>query len=136
MTNGCFQRLILSAALLLLPFTALAQNLATGTITGVVRDDSGAVLPGVTVEAASPSLIEKVRTVSTDGQGLYRIIDLRPGTYSVTFTLSGFSTLRREGVELTTGFTATVNGSLAVGNLQETITVTGASPVVDTQNVT
>ena len=89
MTNGCFQRLILSGALLLLPFTALAQNLATGTITGVARDNTGAVLPGVTVEAASPALIEKVRTVVTDGQGVYRIIELRPGTYTVTFTLAG-----------------------------------------------
>ena len=87
MTNGRFQRLILSGALLLLPFTALAQNLATGTITGVARDNTGAVLPGVTVEAASPALIEKARTVVTDGQGVYRIIELRPGTYTVTFTL-------------------------------------------------
>ena len=136
MTNGCFQRLILSGVLLLLPFTALAQNLATGTITGVARDNTGAVLPGVTVEAASPALIEKVRTVVTDGQGVYRIIELRPGTYTVTFTLGGFSTFRRAGVELTTGFTATVNTQLAVGGIEETITVTGASPVVDTQNVT
>ena len=128
MTNGCFRRLILSGALLLLPFTALAQNLATGTITGVARDNTGAVLPGVTVEAASPSLIEKVRTVVTDGQGVYRIIELRPGTYTVTFSLGGFSTFRREGVELTTGFTATVNAQLTVGGLEETITVTGASP--------
>ena len=117
------------AAIVLLPAAAYAQ----ASIAGQVKDGSGAVLPGVSVEASGPALIEKVRTVSTDGQGLYRIIDLRPGTYSVTFTLSGFSTLRREGVELTTGFTATVNGSLAVGNLQETITVTGASPVVDTR---
>ena len=135
MTNGCFQRLILSGALLLLPFTALAQNLATGTITGVARDNTGAVLPGVTVEAASPALIEKARTVVTDGQGVYRIIELRPGTYTVTFTLGGFSTFRRAGVELTTGFTATVNGDLTVGNLSETVTVSGATPVVDTQNV-
>ena len=79
MTNGCFRRLILSGALLLLPFTALAQNLATGTITGVARDNSGAVLPGVTVEAASPALIEKARTVVTDGQGVYRIIESATG---------------------------------------------------------
>src|SRR5262245_45603253 len=136
MTNGCFQRLILCGALLLLPFPALAQSLATGSITGVVRDNSGAVLPGVTVEAASPALIEKARSVVTDGQGVYRIIELRPGTYAVMFTLAGFSTLRREGVELTTGFTATVNAQLAVGGLEETVTVTGAAPVVDTQNVT
>ena len=134
MTNDCFRRLILSGALLLLPATVLAQSVSTGSITGVVRDTSGAVLPGVTVEAASPALIEKVRSAVSDSSGVYRITDLRPGTYSVTFTLAGFSTLRRENVELTTGFTATVNGDLAVGNLAETITVSGATPMVDTQN--
>jgi hypothetical protein len=134
MTNDCFRRLTLSAALLLVPATVLAQSVSTGSITGVVRDATGAVLPGVTVEAASPALIEKVRSAVSDSSGVYRITDLRPGTYSVTFTLAGFSTMRREGVELTTGFTATVNGDLAVGNLAETITVSGAAPVVDTQN--
>ena len=132
--TDCFRRLILSGALLLLPATVLAQSVSTGSITGVVRDTSGAVLPGVTVEAASPALIEKVRSAVSDTSGVYRITDLRPGTYSVTFTLTGFSTLRRESVELTTGFTATVNGDLAVGNLAETITVSGAAPMVDTQN--
>ncbi len=96
---------------------------------------SGAVLPGVTVEAASPALIEKVRTAVTDGQGLYRIVDLRPGAYTVTFTLPGFSTLKRDGLELTAGFTATVNADLKVGELAETITVSGETPVVDLQNV-
>ena len=91
------------------------------------------VLPGVTVEAASPALIEKVRTAVTDGQGVYRIVDLRPGSYAVTFTLTGFTGVRREGVELTTGFTATVNAELSVGNVQETITVSGAAPLVDTR---
>ena len=85
---------------------------ATGNIAGVVRDTSGAVLPGVTVEAASPALIEKVRTVVTDGAGAYRIVELRPGTYTVTFSLPGFSTVRREGVELTTSFTAAVNADM------------------------
>ena len=113
---------------------ALAQG-QLGSIAGVVRDTSGAVLPGVTVEAASPALIEKVRTVVTDGQGQYKVIDLRPGVYSVTFTLNGFSTLRRQGIELTTGFTATVNADLQVGAVEETVTVTGESPIVDTQNV-
>ena len=113
---------------------ALAQG-QLGSIAGVVRDTSGAVLPGVTVEAASPALIEKARTVVTDGQGQYKVIDLRPGVYSVTFTLSGFSTLRREGIELTTGFTANVNADLRVGAVEETVTVTGESPIVDTQNV-
>src|SRR5918996_5775723 len=101
----------------------------------MVRDPSGGVLPGVTVEAASPVLIEKVRTVVTDGEGRYNIVDLRPGEYTVTFTLAGFSTFRREGLELTTGFTAAINAELRVGELQETVTVTGEAPVVDTSNV-
>ena len=95
-----------------------------------------AVLPGVTVEAASPALIEKVRTVVTDGEGQYKIVDLRPGTYTVTFTLAGFSTVKRDGIELSAGFTATINAELRVGSLEETITVSGQSPMVDTQNVT
>ncbi len=106
-----------------------------GAIAGVVRDSSGAVLPGVTVEASSPALIEKVRTVIADGQGRYQIVDLRPGTYVVTFTLPGFSTIKRDGVELTSGFTATVNAELRVGAVEETVTVTGEAPLVDTQNV-
>ena len=121
-------------SVLFLPRPVSAQATASG-IAGVVRDTSGAVLPGVTVEAASPALIEKVRTVVTDGEGRYNIVDLRPGTYSVTFTLPGFNTVRREGIELTTGFTATVNADMQVGALEETITVTGAAPLVDTQNV-
>src|SRR5262245_38903399 len=126
---------LIFAGLLLAPAGTSAQSATTGAIAGVVRDATGAVLPGVTVEAASPALIEKVRTVVTDGEGQYKIIDLRPGTYTVTFTLVGFSTVKREGVELTTGFTAAVNAELRVGSLQETITVTSASPVVDIQNV-
>jgi hypothetical protein len=130
-----FVRLVVvSGWLVFLPVTAWAQA-ETGTIAGLVRDPSGAVLPGVTVEAASPALIEKVRSVTTDSQGLYRIVDLRPGSYTVTFILTGFSTLRREGIELTTGFTATVNADLRVGTIEETVTVSGASPVVDVQNV-
>jgi len=108
-----------------------AASFAQSSITGLVRDGSGAVLPGVTVEAASPALIEKVRTAVTDGQGLYRIVDLRPGTYTVTFTLPGFTTLRREGVELPSEFTATVNAELSVGTLEEAVTVTGEAPIVD-----
>jgi hypothetical protein len=104
-------------------------------ISGIVRDTSGLAMPGVTVEAASPALIEKVRTVTTDGEGRYSIVDLRPGTYSITFSLTGFSTVKREGVELTTGFTASVNATMQVGSLEETITVSGAAPVVDTQNM-
>src|ERR1700704_4761666 len=107
---------------------AMAQSSTSGAIAGVVKDTSGAVLPGVTVEAASPALIEKVRTVVTDAQGNYKITDLRPGTYTVTFTLVGFAPLKREGVELSAGFTATINADLKVGGLEETVTVTGASP--------
>src|SRR5436190_8394391 len=91
-----------AASLALLPATASAQ--ATG-LAGVVKDASGGVLPGVTVEAASPVLIEKVRTVTTDEQGQYKIIDLRPGAYTVTFTLTGFATVKREGIDLPAGFT-------------------------------
>jgi hypothetical protein len=121
-------------ALLGVPGIAMAQSATTGAIAGVVRDVSGAVLPGVTVEASSPALIEKVRSVVSDGQGNYKILELRPGTYSVTFTLTGFSTFKREGLELTTGVTANINAEMKVGQLQETITVSGATPVVDIQN--
>ncbi len=114
----------------LVPLAAYAQ----GSIAGVVKDASGAVLPGVTVEASSPALIEKVRSVATDGTGQYKIVDLRPGTYSVTFTLAGFSSVKREGIELAGSFAATVNAELKVGTVQETVTVTGESPVVDVQN--
>ena len=117
---------------LLLIFIAGAAS--AQSLTGTVVDESGAVLPGVTVEASSPALIERVRTAVTDSAGVYRIIELRPGTYAVTFGLSGFQSVRREGIELTTGFTAAVNATLPVGALQETVTVTGASPVVDIQN--
>ena len=118
---------------LVAPAASAQQQVAS--ISGVARDASGGVLPGVTVEAASPALIEKVRVVVTDGEGRYNVTDLRPGTYSVSFTLAGFSVVLREGIILTSGFTATVNGDLRVGGLEETITVTGASPVVDTQSV-
>src|SRR5437667_11453953 len=116
--------------LLLLPSAASAQ----AAITGVVKDASGGVLPGATIEAASPVLIEKVRSVVSDATGQYRIVDLRPGTYSVTFSLPGFSTVKREGIELTGSFVATVNGELKVGALEETITVTGEPPSVDVQS--
>ncbi|MBI2189472.1 MAG: TonB-dependent receptor, partial [Acidobacteria bacterium] len=118
---------------LLLPGAASAQQ--TSGIAGTVRDTSGAVLPGVTVEASSPALIEKVRTAVTDDEGRYTIVDLRPGVYTVTFTLPGFRLLRREGIELTSGFTATINADLTVGAVEETVTVTGEAPLVDTQNV-
>ncbi len=121
----------LLSALALLPSLALAQ----AAVTGVVKDSSGGVLPGVTVEVASPVLIEKVRSVSTDATGQYRVVDLRPGSYSVTFTLPGFKTVKRDGIELTGTFVATVNADLAVGGLDETITVTGETPIVDVQSV-
>src|SRR5438309_724967 len=126
-------RQLLVLPCVLLSSAAWAQQ-ASG-IAGVVRDTSGGVLPGVTVEAASPALIEKVRSVVTDGEGRYNIVDLRPGTYVVTFSLTGFNTFKREGIALTAAFTATVNADMQVGALEETITVTGASSLVDTQNI-
>ncbi len=121
------------AAFALIPSLALAQN--NSGIAGVVKDTSGAVLPGVMVEASSPALIEKVRVAVTDGQGVYRIVDLRPGAYVVTFALPGFTTVRRDGIELTAAFTATVNAEMRVGALEETVTVTGQASAVDVQNV-
>jgi hypothetical protein len=120
------------ACLLFAPDLAHAQ----ASITGVVRDSSGAVLPGVTVEAASPALIERVRSGVSDGSGQYRIENLRPGDYTVTFTLPGFSAVIREGITLTGMFVATVNVDLPVGGLEQAITVTGESPVVDVQSTT
>src|SRR6266536_1089760 len=128
--RAAVRTLAVSAWICLLPTLVSAQ----AVITGVVRDTSGAVLPGVTVEASSPALIEKVRTAVSDGTGQYRIEDLRPGTYTATFTLTGFSTFKREGIELTGSFTATSNVDLKVGNLSETVTVTGESPIVDVQS--
>ena len=118
---------------LLWPAAASAQQ--TSGIAGVVKDSSGGVLPGVTVEASSPALIEKVRTVTSDGEGRYNIVDLQPGTYTISFTLTGFGLFKREGIVLSSGFTATVDAVMRVGSLEETITVSGASPLVDTQNV-
>ena len=121
---------MLALAIGFVPSAALAQ----GAITGSVRDTSGGVLPGVTVEASSPALIEKVRTATTSSAGQYRIEDLRPGTYVVTFSLPGFRAVRREGIELTGSFAATVSAELSVGALEETITVVGETPVVDVVN--
>ena len=123
--------LVVLLALLAYPAVAAAQ----ASITGVVRDASGAVLPGVNVEVSSPVLIEKVRSAVTDGGGQYRVVDLRPGAYSVTFALAGFSTVKRDGVELSGSLTATVNADLRVGGVAETITVTAATPIVDVQSV-
>ncbi len=121
-------------SVLALSGAAFAQ--ASASITGTVHDSSGAVLPGVTVEASSPALIEKTRTAVTDSAGQYRIEQLRGGVYTVTFSLSGFQTLKREGVELSGSFAATVNADLKVGAVAETVTVTGEAPVVDIQSAT
>src|SRR3954452_7410 len=117
------------ACLVMLPAAAQAQS----AIVGVVKDTSGAVLPGVTIEAASDAVIEKTRSVVTDGSGQYRIVDLRPGTYSVTFTLEGFQSFKRDALELPAQFTMTINADMKVGALEETLTVTGDSPTVDVQ---
>jgi hypothetical protein len=111
-----------------------AMAYAQASITGVVRDSSGAVLPGVSVEASSPALIEGTKSVASDATGQYRIVDLRPGIYTVTFSLSGFGTFKREGIELTATFVASVNADLKVGALAETVTVSGETPVVDVQS--
>ena len=126
-------RHLVAGALAVIVFPALCFA-QFGTIAGVVKDSSGAVLPGVTVEAASPALIEKTRTAVSDSAGQYSVQQLRPGVYTVTFTLTGFSTVRREGIEISAGFVAPVNASLKVGAVAETITVTGQAPVVDVQS--
>jgi hypothetical protein len=126
----CLRFVFVVGLLLLLPAIASAQS----SLAGVARDTSGAVLPGVTVEAASPALIEKVRSVTTDASGQYKIVDLRPGTYTVTFSLTGFSVVKREGIELGGSGTVQVNGEMKVGTLEETITVSGETPIVDVQN--
>lgn len=128
----CLRLFVLAgAALVLMSRPASAQN--TG-FAGVIRDQSGAALPGVTVEAASPVLIEKVRTTVSDGQGQYQIFDVRPGRYTLTFALPGFASVIREGLELSAAFTATVNVNMAVGAINETITVAGQAPLVDIHN--
>jgi len=125
---------VVALVLVAAPHVAEAQGL--GSIAGVVRDTSGAVLPGVTVEVTSPALIEKVRTTVTDGSGQYTVVSLPVGTYAVTFTLVGFNTVRREGIEISASFTAPVSAELRVGAVEETITVTGEAPVVDIQSST
>ena len=126
------QVVLVLVSVLLLTQVASAQNAG---IAGVVSDDTGGVLPGVTVTAASPALIEQQRIAITDAEGRYAFAQLSPGTYSVTFSLPGFNQILREGVALASGFTANISVELGVGGIEETITVTGASPVVDIQNV-
>jgi Carboxypeptidase regulatory-like domain len=129
--RSCLWGVLLGAVLTLLPSSTFAQ----ASIAGSTRDTSGAALPGVTVEASSPALIEKVRTTVSDSGGLYRIVNLPPGTYTVTYALTGFSQIKRDGIELTGSFTAQLDVELAVGGVTETLTVTGASPIVDVQSI-
>jgi len=131
MTGWVRAAFVVFACLLFLPSTASAQQ---ASLTGVVRDASGAVLPGVTVEATSPALIEGVRSAVTDGTGRFRIEALRPGDYVITFTLTGFASVRRDGIQLTGTSVTTVNADMRVGAVEETITVTGAAPTVDVQS--
>jgi hypothetical protein len=129
--RSCLRALLLVAVTTLLPATAFAQ----ASIAGSAKDSSGASLPGVTIEATSPALIEKARTAVSDASGLYRIVGLPPGTYTVTFALPGFNQVRREGIELTGSFTAAIDDEMAVGGLTETVTVTGITPIVDVQSI-
>jgi uncharacterized surface anchored protein len=129
------RRVVLRLALgvlasLLVPATAAAQ----AAIAGIVKDKTGAVLPGATVEATSPALIERARSVTTDGAGQYKILDLRPGTYEVIFTMQGFQPVKRTGIILEGNFTAPVNVELELGSLTEAVTVAIESPVVDIVN--
>lgn len=130
MRRVVFSVLLACAAAAAAPSTAYAQV----AIAGVVKDGTGAVMPGVTVEASSPALIERMRTVVTDSAGQYKIVDLSPGTYQVSFTLPGFKTIRREGIVLEGNFTAQVSPELQVGAVEESVTVTGATPAVDVIN--
>ena len=129
---GRLAPVLMLAGLTLVPAVAFAQ----ASLAGLVQDSSGAVLPGVTVEAASPVLIEKVRTTTTDANGRYSIPDLRPGSYTVTFSLAGFSWFKRDGLELTGTAVFTINAVMRVVSLEETITGCGESPLVDVQSTT
>ena len=129
--RACAVFLVLVAVL---PARTSAQGQTSGAIAGLVKDTTGGFLPGVTVEASSPALIEKVRSGVTNDEGQYRIVGLSPGVYTVTFILPGFRALRRDGIELSVGFTATVNAELTVGGVEETLTVSGQAPLVDTHS--
>src|SRR5436309_7245625 len=131
MSHRVMSSILFAFALLALSPTAAS---AQSAFAGLVRDTSGAVLPGVTVEVSSPVLIERTRSTTTDDTGRYTITDLRPGTYKLTFTLAGFSTLVRDGVELAGNTTSPINAELKVGALEESVTVSGQSPLVDVQN--
>src|SRR5437667_9069952 len=118
------RRAVLAVVLVIMGCVFLPQSaFAQSAIAGVVKDTTGAVLPGVTVEASSPALIEKVKTATTNEAGQYRVVDLRPGTYKVTFTLTGFSTIVRDGILLEANFTAPVNVEMKIGTVSENVTV-------------
>src|SRR5258708_11655027 len=127
-------RIRLVVAALITALACAASAAAQSAVAGVVKDTTGLVLPGVNVDVASPALIEKTRIVITDGNGQYKAVDLRPGTYTVVFTLPGFATVTREGIELPAAFTATVNVEMRVGALEENVTIVGGAPLVDVQN--
>ena len=126
------KRVMLLLCVTMVPAAASAQS----ALSGIVKDTSGAVLPGVTVEATSPSLIEKARTATTDGSGQYRITELTPGIYTVSFTLAGFATVKRDNIDVTGAGVTTISADMRVGNVSETVTVTGETPVVDVQTST
>ena len=134
MRTASLRTVVLFVLLAVAPRMTMAQGLGAASVAGVVKDPSGAVLPGVTVEASSPVLIEKVRATVTDNEGRYQIAELRPGTYTLTFTLGGFTTFKRDGLQLTPNFAATINAELKVGELSETIVVSGQSPLVDVRS--
>ena len=134
-STGTMVRVCVTALTLVMTAAGAAVAQTGSAIAGVVTDAQGLRMPGVTVEASSPALIEKVRVVTTDEQGAYKITDLRAGIYTVTFSLPGFATLRREGLELTAAFTATVNGELALGALGEEVRVVAGAPLLDVENV-
>ena len=131
--RGLLRVLGVLTGVILLPAMVFAQG---ATVTGTVKDTSGAVLPGVTVQVASPALIERVRETVSDGSGIYRFVDLRPGTYSVTATLTGFNTFKRDGLDISGTGTFTINAEMKVGAIEETVTVSGETPVVDLQSTT
>jgi hypothetical protein len=126
--------MVLVVAIALGASTSQAQSKSVGAIAGSVKDESGHLMSGVTIEATSPALIEKSRTVVTNDAGEYKIENLRPGIYTVTFSSQGFATIKHEGLELNTGVTLPIDASMKVASVSETVTVTTATPVVDVQN--
>ena len=121
-----------SVACFLIAVAALpASSWAQSSIAGLVTDTSGAVLPGVTVEVSSPALIEKTRVATTDSEGRYEIVNLRPGTYAVVFSLPGFNTFKRDRIDVLSNVNVPINAQLGLGSIEETVTVSGESPMVD-----